>query len=88
MNVISVINTVFHTPWGIGRYLRLGIGIAFLVDAFYKESGMVAIMGSFLIYQASFNTGCGLGNSSCSSTQPKSNTPDITHNFIYLNKEK
>jgi hypothetical protein len=88
MSVTNVINSIFYTSWGIGRWLRLGIGIAFLVDAFYKESGMVAIMGSFLVYQASFNTGCGLGNSSCSPTQSKSNTPDITHNFIYLNKKK
>ena len=88
MNVTSVINTIFYTPWGISRWLRLAIGVAFLVDSYYKDSGMIGFMGAFLVYQASFNTGCGLGNSSCSPMQTKSNKPDITHNFIYLNKKK
>lgn len=85
---MSVINTIIKTPWGIGRWIRLAIGIAFLFDAYYKQSGMVALMGAFLVYQAAFNTGCGLGNSSCSPTQIKKNENDISHNIIELPKRK
>jgi len=85
---MNVINTVIKTPWGLGRWIRLAIGIAFVFDAYYKGSNMVAFMGAFLIYQAAFNTGCGLGNSSCGTTIPiKKSVPDISHNFIQLNQK-
>ena len=85
---MSVINTIIKTPWGIGRWIRLAIGTAFLVDAYYKQSGMVAMMGAFLVYQAAFNTGCGLGNSSCGTQEVKKNEHDISHNFIDVPKRK
>jgi hypothetical protein len=83
---MNVINSIFKTSWGIGRLIRLAIGVAFLFDAYYKQSGMVALMGAFLVYQAAFNTGCGLGNSSCSPTPTKKNNLDISHNFIDVPK--
>jgi len=85
---MNVINTIFKTPWGVGRWLRLAIGVFFLFDAFYKESGMVALMGMFLVYQASFNTGCGLGSSSCGPTITKKDVPDLSHTYINLNEKK
>jgi hypothetical protein len=85
---MNVINTIFKTQWGVGRWIRLAIGVFFLFDAYYKESGFVAFMGMFLVYQAAFNTGCGLGNNSCSPTTTKTNANDISHNFIDLNKKK
>jgi len=85
---MNVIDTVIKTPWGIGRWIRLAIGIAFIFDAYHKNSNMVAFMGAFLIYQAVFNTGCGLGNSSCGTNIPtKKSVPDISHNFIQLNQK-
>jgi len=89
MSVTNVINTIMRTPWGLGRWIRLAIGVAFLFDAYYKNSGMVALMGAFLVYQAAFNTGCGLGNSSCGTDAPvKKSEHDISHNFIQLNHKK
>ena len=85
---MNVINTVFKTQWGLGRWIRLAIGVFFLFDAFYKESGMVAFMGMFLVYQAAFNTGCGLGNSSCGTRVDETNPNDISHNFIDLKKKE
>lgn len=88
MNVVNVINTLFKTSWGWSRSIRLAIGIAFLFDAYYKGSEMVAFMGAFLVYQAAFNVGCGLGNSCSSSTDSNSKAPDISHNFITYNYKK
>jgi hypothetical protein len=46
-------------------------------------------MGAFLVYQAAFNTGCGLGNSTCGTDIPThKSTPDISHNFIQLKDKK
>ena len=87
MSAMNVINKVFKTHWGIGRWLRLGIGIAFLFDAYYKQSEMVAFFGLFLVYQGLWDTGCGLGNDSCAPTKRTTkDLPDISHNFIQLNK--
>lgn len=84
---MNVINTIFKTQWSIGRWIRLGIGVAFLFDAYYKQSEMVAFFGAFLLYQALWNTGCGLGNNTCApSNSVKNKYPDISHNFIQLNK--
>jgi len=86
---MNVINTIIKTPWGLGRWIRLAIGVAFIFDAYYKDSGMVAAMGAFLVYQAAFNTGCGLGNSTCGTDIPThKSTPDISHNFIQLKDKK
>ena len=86
---MNVINTIIKTPWGLGRWIRLAIGVAFIFDAYYKDSGMVAAMGAFLVYQAAFNTGCGLGNSTCGTDIPTNkSTPDISHNFIQLKDKK
>lgn len=84
-----VIDTIFKTPWGISRWLRLAIGLAFLFDAYSKNSGMVAFMGAFLAYQAVFNIGCGLGNSTCGAeVSLKKDIPNISHNFIQLKDKK
>lgn len=88
MNVTTVVNTIFKTSWGFSRWIRLAIGMAFLIDAYYKHSEIVAFFGAFLVYQAAFNTGCGLGNGTCSNVQGNPKTPhDISHNFIQLNKK-
>ena len=87
MNAMNVVETIYKTPWGIGRWLRLGIGLAFMIDAYLKGSNMVAFMGLFLAYQALFNTGCGLGigQDSCGTSTQKKNPHDISHNFKQLN---
>ncbi|MGB0806488.1 MAG: hypothetical protein ACPGRC_07340 [Salibacteraceae bacterium] len=79
-----MIKTIFKTQWGWSRFIRLTIGLAFLVDAFYKQSGIVATMGLLLIYQALFNMGCALN---CVSKEPKKDHPfDLSKNFKKLNK--
>jgi len=90
MNVMSVIKTIYKTPWGLGRWLRLGIGLAFMVDAYLKGSNLVAFMGLFLAYQALFNTGCGLGigQNECGTSAVKKNPHDISHNFKQLNRNQ
>lgn len=89
MSAMNVINSIIRTPWGLGRWIRLAIGVAFLFDSYYKASGMVAFMGAFLVYQAVFNTGCGLGSSSCGTETPvKKPTHDISHNFISFKNKK
>jgi len=88
MNVTTAVNTIFKTSWGWSRWIRLGIGTAFLFDAYAKQSEMVAFFGVFLVFQAAFNTGCGLGSASCSSQSNETKTSfDISHNFIQLNKK-
>jgi hypothetical protein len=73
------------TPWGWSRWLRLIVGVAFIIDAFFKSSGLVGFMGAFLVYQALFNVGCGL--SQCSPSPKSAHKYDISHNFIDLNKK-
>ena len=86
-NVTTAISRILSTPWNIGRWIRLAIGVAFLFDAYYKNSEIVAFMGAFLVYQAVFNTGCGLGASNCAVQENAKFLPDISHNFIQLNKK-
>lgn len=81
---MNVINRIIKTPWGWSRWIRLGVGLAFLMDAYYKSSGMVAIMGAFLAFQALFNLGC--SNASCGSENSKKHPFDLTHNFKNVNK--
>ena len=86
---MTVISTIFKTPWGLGRWIRLGIGVAFLFEAYSGSSAIIAFVGALLVYQALFNFGCGFGNNTCNtSIEPKKYVSDISKNFIYLNKKK
>lgn len=76
------IKNILNSTWGWARWLRLIIGTAFIVDAFYKTSGLVGVLGGFLVYQALFNLGCSIGSNSCDSDHLKQKHPnDLTHNF-------
>ncbi len=83
---MNVIDSVFKTQWGAGRWLRLLIGAAVLMDAYYESSGLVAVLGGFLVYQSLFDLGCSAGN--CSSHDSKKHPYDFTHNFKNVNKQK
>ncbi len=80
---MNVINKIIKTRWSWGRWIRLGLGLAFLMDAYYKSSGMVAVMGAVLTYQALFNLGCTVY--SCASEETRKNPNDLTHNFKNIN---
>lgn len=81
---MNVINTIFKSKWGISKWLRLLIGSAFLMDAFYKSSGLVGVLGGFIVYQALFNMGCSSGN--CNTETSSKHPHDLSHNFKNVNK--
>lgn len=54
----QILTTVFRSPWGFSRWLRLGIGLAIAYSAYRDENGLVAGFAFFLILQALSNTGC------------------------------
>ena len=86
---MRVINIVFKTRWSIGRAIRLLLGLAFVIDAYYKSSEVVGFMGAFLIYQSLLNVGCGLGSNTCVPTKEKdAHQYDISHNFIDITQKK
>lgn len=60
-------NTIKETllaGWNIMRWLRLGFGIFFAVEAFTASDKLFAAAAAFLLFTAIFNIGC-FGSSAC-----------------------
>ena len=69
--------------WNIIRFLRLGIGIAIVVQAIMASDVMIALAGLLFTGMAVFNAGC-CGTSGCTTTPVrKSNaSEDISYEEI------
>jgi hypothetical protein len=44
--------------WNGMRFLRLGIGIAAIIQGFYSPAPFLWVIGAVLVVQAVMNTGC------------------------------
>ncbi len=49
---------VYFKSWTIMRYLRLGLGVAFLFEMFNSQIWILGIAAAFFFLQAFFNFGC------------------------------
>lgn len=52
--------------WGFLRMLRLSIGLVVGYNGILEQDYLLMFLGGLLLYQAIWNTGCGMGNNSCS----------------------
>ncbi len=65
------------TGWHLARWIRLGLGIALLVQAIATSDVLVGAFAILLLGQAVTNTGC-CGPSGCSIPQTKQQNKDTT----------
>ena len=65
------------TGWHLARWIRLGLGIALLVQAISTSDVLVGAFAILLLGQAITNTGC-YGHSGCSVPLTKQHKKDTT----------
>lgn len=71
--------TVFSNWTGV-RFLRLGLGIAILVQGFLAKDAVLSLLGLLFSGMAVFNLGCcGAGNCSTGSIDKMKSSNDITY---------
>jgi len=61
---MDTIKETLFTGWNLMRWLRLGFGIFFAVEAYTASDKLFGIAAVFLLITALFNTGCG-GSAAC-----------------------
>ncbi|WP_276358997.1 hypothetical protein [Daejeonella sp. H1SJ63] len=73
---------IIFKNWNIIRFLRLGIGMAIVVQAIMASDVMIALAGLLFTGMAVFNAGC-CGTSGCATPVSKVNTAkDITYEEV------
>ena len=73
--MFSIKETLF-TGWNFMRFLRLGFGIFFVVQAIQTHDTLTGGVGAFFLFTAVTNTG-GCGGGSCAAPVNKSNSTEI-----------
>lgn len=63
----------FLRGWHFMRWLRLGLGIYFLIEALHVKDPLQGFIATFFLFQAFTNTGCS-GTSECQISSSKNNT--------------
>jgi hypothetical protein len=53
-----MIDTIFKTPWGVMRWIRLVLGVVLFVQIIIKFDVILALFSGILLYQSIFNAGC------------------------------
>lgn len=71
----SIKETLF-TGWNFMRFLRLGFGIFFFVQAIQTHDTLTGLVGAFFLFTAVTNTGCCSGGS-CAAPVSTSKTSEI-----------
>jgi hypothetical protein len=61
---METIKQALFTGWNFMRWLRLGFGIFFSVQAFQTHDTLISFVAAFFLLTAITNTGC-CGNKSC-----------------------
>ncbi|MDN4166009.1 hypothetical protein QWY31_10885 [Cytophagales bacterium LB-30] len=72
--MVSYIKQALLSPWGFTRWLRLIVGVLFLVQAIYLADVFIGIVAGLLLLQALSNTGCCGVGAPC--TRPASPTAE------------
>lgn len=60
------------TNWSFMRWLRLGIGLFLVIQAFRMHDSITGFFGAFFLFQAISNTGC-CGVNGCATPTPGKN---------------
>ena len=68
---IATIKQTLFTGWNFMRWLRLGLGIFFAVEALTTYDKLSGFAAAILLFMAIFNTGC-CGSASCAIPDKKS----------------
>ena len=63
---------LLFTNWHVMRWIRLAFGLFSLQQAFQYNEILFGVMAAFFLFQALFNTGCGLNG--CTSPKNKTNS--------------
>jgi len=73
---------IIFKNWNVIRFLRLGIGLAIVVQAIMASDMMIAFAGLLFTGMAVFNAGC-CGTSGCSTPVRKENSSkDISYEEV------
>lgn len=74
---------IIFSNWNFMRFLRLGLGIAVLVQAFLARDVLFAVLGILFTAMPVFNLGCGGTNGCYVPPQKKpSSAKDITYEEV------
>ena len=65
---------LLFTNWHLMRWVRLAFGLFSLQQAFQYREILFGIMATFFLFQAIFNTGCGLNG--CAIPKNKTNNDE------------
>ena len=74
--------------WNIMRFIRIGLAIIVIVEAFKTSELIFGLLGAILLFQAAFNygccetSGCDTNHSSGEATSLDGQTKDITFEEI------
>ena len=81
--MFSIKETLF-TGWNFMRFLRLGFGIFFVVQAVQTHDTLTGVFGAFFLFTAVTNIGC-CGGGSCAAPVNNSNikkTDEISYEEV------
>ena len=73
--MLSIKRTLF-TGWNLMRFLRLGFGLFFVIQAIQTSNTFMGLAGGFFLFTAVTNTGCCAGNN-CAAPMNKAESTDI-----------
>ncbi|MBA3900016.1 MAG: hypothetical protein H0X62_07370 [Bacteroidetes bacterium] len=71
-----MIKQIVQSHWDYVRWLRLLIGIGFLIGSIISRDGLTALVGGFFLFQAVFNISC-CGASGCATGTSKNQSNEI-----------
>lgn len=73
--MFSIKQTLF-TGWNLMRFLRLGFGLFFVIQAIQTSNTFMGLAGGFFLFTAITNTGCCAG-SSCETLSNKTESSEV-----------
>lgn len=72
---METIKQTLLTGWNFMRWLRLGFGIFFIIQAVQAHDTLMGLVGAFFLFTAVTNTGC-CGAGRCASPVQKDTTSE------------
>ncbi len=73
--MLTIKQTLF-TGWNLMRFLRLGFGIFFVIQAIQTSNTFMGLAGGFFLFTSLTNTGCCAGGS-CAAPMTRADSTDI-----------
>lgn len=55
--IAAITNTLLH-GWSLRRWLGLGMGTFFVIEAILERDSLMGVFGLFFLFQSLTNTGC------------------------------